>query len=301
VGYSLAALCGVVLSAIRTGGLFFILETLLLKKYGIDPIVSNIISALAAIMALGTFELYLVFDGYSKGKKKNQITSSRIGMIVSFAVILVAGLFSSFILVDTIPKDWQTVIDIVVAIITGCGAGVITYFGGENIGFSFTDFENKKKKIFSDYQDEYLAWRESAVKSYKTSQFNFHRKGGSTFAPPVQIPVQFEQKFEQGVQNQLNNGKKIPLYEKIRQSIEQYVNEKMILPNVNEFALANGFTKAYVSIGLNEYIYKNRVWLLENNITNNERVIQASQSLEKAKPGSVNFDEDGWPVQESQD
>ena len=90
--------------------------------------------------------------------------------------------------------------------------------------------------------------------------------------------------------------KPLPIYEQIRIAIEKYVADYHVLPPVNKFSEENDFSKAYVSTSLNEYIFKNQKWLLNEGLVDLDRVQKAKNSVEKVKPGTTEVDEDGWPI-----
>lgn len=173
--FTLTAIAGAVLSSIRTGGLFYILEQELLKEYQVASGMSGLLSTASLVTSLVAFEGFLLGVGFTTGRRNNKVKISKFGVILAFVVVLSAGVFSGLGIVD-VTEQVKNIINIVLAIVTAVGATFITYFGGENIGYSFAIFENRKKEIETEFQEEYNNWNEGAIKSYQSSRYNIRSK-----------------------------------------------------------------------------------------------------------------------------
>lgn len=169
--FSLSALFGAILSSVRTGGLFYILEQELLKEYSITTSVTNVLSTVALVASLVAFEGFLLAVGFSVGRRNSNVKISKLGIVLAFLVVISAGVFSGFGIVE-IAQDTRNMINIALAIITAISSAFITYFGGENIGYSIALYEKKKSEIEDQFQKDFNSWNESAMKSYSSSKYN---------------------------------------------------------------------------------------------------------------------------------
>ncbi len=295
------AIGATVLSGVRTGGLFFIIELKLLEKFGFTGIGANILGFIVMIAALFAFEGFLLGRGFSDGEKAEKINESLLGLWISTIVVVGGGIFSGLGItkVDPIIDIW---INTIIAVVTGCGAAGMTFFGAENISYAINKYSKKKEEIESkfekdeiNYNELLVIWQQEGAEEFHKSKYNNRRKD-SIYSRGVQTGVQSEQKIEQPVQPVFVVEKPLPIYEQIKIAIEKYVSENHVLPPVNKFSDENNFSKAYVSTSLNEYIFKNQKWLLNEGLVDSDRVQKAKNSVEKVKPGTTEVDEDGWPV-----
>jgi hypothetical protein len=83
-----------IFSSVRTGGLFYILETLLLTKYNLGSGITTGLSLTSMITSLLAFELYVLADGFTEGRENHSVVRSKIGVMASLGVIVVAGVFT---------------------------------------------------------------------------------------------------------------------------------------------------------------------------------------------------------------
>lgn len=305
------AIGATILSGVRTGGLFFIIELKLLEKFGFTGFWANILGFIVMIAALFAFEGFLLGRGFSDGEKAEKINESLLGLWISTIVVVGGGIFSG-LGITKIPENIDIWINTIIAIVTGCGSAGMTFFGAENISFALNKFSKKKEELEKKFETDEInynellsIWQQEGAEEFHKSKYNNRRKD-SIYAPVqkpvqsgVQSGVQSEQKIEQNVQpvqEMFVVEKPLPIYEQIRIKIEKYVDDNHILPPVNKFSDENNFSKAYVSTGLNEYIFKNQKWLLGEGLVDLDRVQKAKNSVEKVKPGTTQVDEDGWPI-----
>jgi hypothetical protein len=175
---SLFVLSGVgaaILSAIRTGGLFYILEVLLIEKFGLNSTLGAGFGFVSMISALFAFEGFLLAYGLRKGKESGKINVSRTGLGISLVTVISAGVFSSFSIVN-VTTGWQLLMNILLAIITGGASALIAFYASENLGFILNHVTSKKNEILSTHQKDYTRWREGAVGAYLNSAYNIRLK-----------------------------------------------------------------------------------------------------------------------------
>jgi hypothetical protein len=174
---TLSALGGLILSAIRTGGLFYILEEAFVKEFGLG-LFGNILSLISMIAALGAFELFVLVYGLIKGKKSGKTDVSGWGVIIAMVVIASASLFSSLSLAS-IPAEIRNTLNIIMGAISSLGSLAVVYFSSENFGFILNNVSAVRKKIRDNYKMDFQEWTNSAVAAYQSSSYNIRRKSSS--------------------------------------------------------------------------------------------------------------------------
>ena len=172
--FTLSALGAAVGSAVRTGGIFFIIEILLVNKFGLGSLLGNIFGLISMIAALLAFEGFVIAFGLETGKKSGKETVSKIGLIISFLVIFIAGVFSSFSII-ALDEFWNTTFDVILAFITGGAFAAVAFFSSENLGFIRNHVSGKRNRILSDHQKDYEAWHQNATNSYLSSAYNIRK------------------------------------------------------------------------------------------------------------------------------
>lgn len=190
VSFSIPAMAMVIFSAIRTGGFFFILEQKLLNSFGIDSVIVWILSITIMLAALFGFEGYALARGMKQGREEMEIKENKAGTIFTFIIIVTVGIFSGLELVKDIPESIQTLIDVSMAIITGLGAGIITFFGGRDIGIALKKFNLEKIKLRKEYQALYDEWRESAIASYISTKSKLSKSSSNNQQQTLNQPQQ---------------------------------------------------------------------------------------------------------------
>jgi len=124
--FTLVSFGSVIFSSIRTGGLFYILETLLLKKFDIASGFGYFMGITAMVTALLMFEGLLAGDGFKKGKNNLDIETSDIGVWAALIVIILAGVFAGMGLL-TLPEEVENWFYIGLALITAVATSFFTY------------------------------------------------------------------------------------------------------------------------------------------------------------------------------
>jgi len=215
--FVMQAIGAAILSAIRTGGLFLIIELLLIIKFGLPDYVGNVFGYVSMFAALFTFEGFLLAKGISEGEKSNDLNESNIALWISFIVTVGAGIFSGLGIVK-IGSDVEYWIDLLLAIASAVGASGMTYFGSQNIGFAFKKFNDKKdeldniyRKQCEDYNILLATWKSEGAEEYNKSRYNNRRKDSFY---NFQNGISKNQKIEIPVQNPFIVEQKIPKNEK---------------------------------------------------------------------------------------
>lgn len=157
-------------SAIRTGGLFYIMETLLLRKFQLPQIVSDVFSLSAMITSLGAFELFVLADGFSKGREQIGLKRSNVGLFASLGVIVIAGMFTGLGLIPNLDPIIEITFYTAIAIGTAFAGGLVALYSGQNIGFTFAKVESERARLISEHQGLYKTWRDGAIEAYKSNR-----------------------------------------------------------------------------------------------------------------------------------
>ena len=180
--FVLSAIGAAVLSAIRTGGLFYILEVKLIQKFAIASWFGQTFGLISMAASLLAFEGFILAYGLTKGKESGRITISKFGLIISLLTIVAAGIFSSFSIVS-VSQTMSNGISIVLALITGGAAAGVAFFSSENFGFILNhviDVRNTKRET---HEKNFFKWRSKAVASYAESIYNIrHKRSKNVYA-----------------------------------------------------------------------------------------------------------------------
>lgn len=173
ISFFIPSISFAIFSALRTSG-FFLIEQLALyaiyeAKFGFPRELSWILSAIVMIASVLGFEGYMLAKGIKEGRGQKENHVSKTGTWLTFTVIILAGVYTGIGLI-TIPENVKTVVDVFMALITGISGGIITFYGGNDIGYAIKSFETKKETIENEFQTKYNDWYESAVQSYITAK-----------------------------------------------------------------------------------------------------------------------------------
>ena len=174
VSFYLAAIGGVVLAAVRTGGMFMATEEMIIKGLGVTTnFFYQALPVITMIASLFAFELYLFAMGLRKGRESGKLNTSWWGTGAAFGVSILAGAISSLPLVGVgitngigLYFSWLLVIGMAV------GATVLAYLGAENIGVLHNVHE---KNVFDTFQ----RWLQEKAVWYQKLQTDYRSKGRS--------------------------------------------------------------------------------------------------------------------------
>jgi len=174
-----------ILSAIRTGGLFFLMEVLLIEKYKLNPFLGFGLGAIAALASLLTFEGSLVAVGLIKGRESGKIKVSMLVVILSLTTVILASIFSSFSVVD-IDKNVSLWMNIILAVITGLASPTATYLLFENVGFVRNFVTSEREKMISTFKEKLEEWDQGMLSSYNASRKTIVNRVGDNYVPQSQ-------------------------------------------------------------------------------------------------------------------
>ncbi len=275
--FVLSAIGSALLSAIRTGGLFWLLEELLFQKFGLDSqfsFLGNILGFGSMIFALMAFEGFLLGYGLTRGRESGRMEVSKTGLIVSLVTVISAGIFSSFSIV-TVSDGWQAFMNIVLALITGGASALVAFYSSENLGFILNNVSSKKNEKLSEHRKADMRWREDARDSYVSSHYNIrHKKSDRVYGSNGQSG---QSNQEVSKQNQKQEQKKLSKLEIAYNFIsEYYKNNKSIPTNKTivsgaEVAGGTGFTATQ------KFIIDNQEELLSNGLVNEENLSETKR------------------------
>ena len=191
LSFAIPAVAIALFSAVRTGQFFYILEVLMLDSYSLFPkVLSGTIGFIVALLALFGFEGVILARGIKSGRKKViesgdnvEVEGRGLGIAFAFLIILSIGVFSSLELVENIDETLLLWINIYMIVITGAGATVLVYHGGDDIGIAYENYNVKARKLIKSHKDEYDDWWEGAVRSWNTVK---GKSGKTTQSEPAQ-------------------------------------------------------------------------------------------------------------------
>lgn len=167
--FYIAAIGGVVLAAIRTGGLFMATEQLILSKLvTTSNFLVQVLPIMTLISSLFAFEGYLFAVGLRKGRESGRLNTSVWGTGAAFVVSILAGWVSSLPIVDIntsagvgLGLYW------LLAFAMGAGATILAYLGAENVGVLHNVHESKVAIITEKWQGETKTWYEFMQRDYR--------------------------------------------------------------------------------------------------------------------------------------
>ncbi len=268
--FVVSAIGSAILSAIRTGGLFWLLEELLFQKFEALSWASGIFGFASMVAALMAFEGFLLAYGLTKGKESGKMEVSRTGLIVSLVTVMAAGIFSSFSIV-TVSDGWQAFMNILLALITGGASAMVAYFSSENLGFILNHINAKRQEVQDQHQKNAIHWREQGIKSYNTARkmliANASSYGQVNQSTPTPQP---EVKQEE---------QKLSKTETANSWISEYVNKNNTLPTNQKVSDALSVAIGTAHTRLNQYIFDNQQELLSKGIVSQEKVNEVNAKL----------------------
>lgn len=238
--FVMSAIGSALLSAIRTGGLFWLLEELLFQKFGLDDQFSFLGSILgfgSMIFALMAFEGFLLGYGLTKGRESGKMEVSKTGLIVSLVTVISAGIFSSFSIVN-VTEGFQAFMNILLALITGGASALVAFYSSENLGFILNNVSSKKNEKLSEHREADRRWREDARDSYVSSHYNIrHKKSDRVYGSNTQS-TQSNQETSKSNQKQ-EPQKKLSKFDVAYNFISEYYAQNKNLPT-NKYVSENG-------------------------------------------------------------
>lgn len=250
--FTIAGLGIAVYSAIRTGGLFFIMETLLLQKFNMPEIIQSGFSWTAMVTSLLAFELYVLADGFSKGKKNKSLKRSNVGLFSSLGTIVLAGIFTGLGLIANLNPTVELIFYITIAIVTAIAGGLVALYSGENIGYTVSLVQVTREKLNTDYKNDYKKWREDGVRAYNSSHYALGSKKNVEFIRNIEEKQEkeaahksVEKEYLDLLMTSLEN-----FYEKhgripeVKELKKLGVTEEMAEEAIKRYALENNKTKS---------------------------------------------------------
>lgn len=280
-----SAIGAALLSAIRTGALFFLIEYLLVQDFNVGQPIAVAFGIIAMIGSLFGFEGNLLAIGLRKGRESGKLTVSGWSIFVSFATIIAAGIFSSFSIVNLSGSNAQEIMKVVMALITGAASGVVAYFSSENFGFILNSVSTRRNELLHNHQLAFKEWLDGANEAYKKSSYNIRSKRASQIYGNGLLQSNFTS--EAGTSNLLQNTgnlePKLKSSEIAGNFIEAFLNKNGRLPTQTEIVDgANvGSTSAYYYMC--EYMDKNADKLIQYGIKRGDGSVITSDVIQKAR------------------
>jgi hypothetical protein len=167
IWFYMAAIGGVAVAAIRTGGMFMITEVMLLKQYNTNILV-GVLPTITLIFSLFAFEGYLFAIGKRRGKASGRLNTSPWGTGAAFLVSVLAGLVSSFPLINvSMDSGIGLTFTWILVAAMAISAPALALLGSENIGVLENIHEAKVKEIHSTWREESKIWYEYMQRDYR--------------------------------------------------------------------------------------------------------------------------------------
>lgn len=205
VGFSLAAIGGIIYSAIRTAGVFVQKEVEQFEGYGMPAVVVRTVAVIASVTIMVTVEGFIAAWGYNKGKESGKLDVSWVGPTIAFFISALAGFLPSFSLLPDNPGTTllKNVVAYVLFILSGFGIAGLIGYGAHNVGVIHTRWltylETKRKEIEARnkskkeaYDTEIDQWNEQLQEDYRklgrdalfeAGKFVVRRNGSKTPKP----------------------------------------------------------------------------------------------------------------------
>lgn len=263
ISFFLPSISFAIFSAVRTAGFFFIQEKTLLGAYDIPPLMIWLLSLLVMGTAIMGFEGYMLARGIKQGREQTENKVSWAGTYLTVTVIILVGIFTGIGMIK-INNMTKLYIDVGMALVTGISGGIITFFGGNDIGYALKKFDLERMRLQKEFQDNFNGWRESAVRSY----FSAHRRTAGTQSSyvhpdaPQQVKMSKLEKAYLFVSNHYAKTKSLP--------INQIISDNA------------GVSLGTAYKGLAMFIVKNENELVGNGSVKQEQVIKAHTFLGQA-------------------
>jgi len=190
--FTLSAIGAAILSAIRTGGLFYILEVLLIASFNIDNRIGSFFGWTSMITALLAFEGFLLAYGLTEGRKSGKQEVSKHGLWISMITVVAVGIFSSFSIVS-VTSEVQTGMNIFLALITGGASAFVAFFSTKNLGYILNHVRAEKNRIEAEHRNAFIEWRQEGVDAYLSSKYNIRLKRSQKIYNEYREPQKEEQ------------------------------------------------------------------------------------------------------------
>ena len=276
--FVMSAIGAAVLSAIRTSGLFFILESLLMIKFNLDVNFGYGLGILAMVSSLLAFEGYLLGYGLVKGRRSGRLEVSNVGMWISMITVIAAGIFSSLSIV-TLSETANLIVNGLMAVITGAAAAIVAFYASENFGFIMNHVTAKRNEILKLHGDAYADWRSEGVASYKKSSYNIRssksehvygkKNNGSQQQAPQENASQPQTKKRPG--------------ELVKEYMVNALNNENRLPEPKEIQDAYGLNPSTVYYAYAEFVVSNQQELFKRNYITADAIEKYVLALAKQK------------------
>lgn len=283
--FVLSALGAAVLSAVRTGGLFYVLEILLISRFGLGDVLGNLFGTISMVAALFAFEGFLIAYGVRHGRESGKLNVSKWGLGVSFLTVISAGVFSSFSIVNISGTPFESFMNILLAIITGFASALTAYYASDNMGHILNFVTASKNSLLQGHQEAYQVWIDGANKAYTSSKYNIRGKRASQIYGNGLLQSNFNSEVgaSNPLQNTANLEPKLKSNEIAANFIEAFLNKNGRMPTQTEIVDgANvGTTSAFYYMC--EYMVNNADRLIASNIRRGDGSLVTPEMIQKAK------------------
>lgn len=284
--FVMSAIGAAVLSSIRTGGLFFLLEVALIAAFNLPETLGNTFGATAMIASLFAFEFFILAFGLKRGRELGKLTVSWWGMGTAMLTIVAASIFSSFTIVS-LSVEQENAMNLVMAIISAVGSSMVGFFSTENLGFILNNVTAKRNEIITNHQTAFKAWRDEAVETYFASAYNIRHKrsekiygnGSKQQVNQPQNQQQEESDFEASVPQKNKKKSKVDIgYD----FVKAFYKKSKRLPTNREIETGTGISVGSAFTALSLFIVENEEELVKKQIVSDKQLDKAKSHIGKS-------------------
>lgn len=184
---AIATVGGIVFSAIRTAGIFAIMELKLLASYSIQPATQNWLGFISGVSVIAVVEGVLVGLGWVRGRNSGKTNTSWAPLILAASIGAVAGVLPAF---ELLPEStgttwWYNFVLIALTILSGPGIAFLLIVVTENFGHLYNNW-------IEDVNDRIAAHKAEQKQRKADWDADQRRKQQEHYARQDQIKAAFE-------------------------------------------------------------------------------------------------------------
>lgn len=257
-----------IFSAIRTSGFFFVQEKTHLERFGIPVILVWLLSFVVMLSSILGFEGILLARGIKRGRQQDENKEENWATILSVSVIISVAIYTGVSMIQGIPDNVMLYIDVFMILLTGIAGGIITFFGGNDIGFAWKTYETKKETMLTEHQTKYDEWYEKAVQSYISTK----KQVSKVTAIPNSSRQPNQTETEQG--NSKNQSKAQRAYD----FVKQYYLKNGDLPTNKIVSDGTGLAVGTAFSAIESFVFDNAEELVSKGLVSQEKVDKIRKS-----------------------
>lgn len=162
---------GLILAAVRTAGIFYVAETLVLREFEIQATwIQGFLPVVAMLATLFGVEGYLFAHGLIKGRESQKISANLWGLLFAFTISGAAGIVSSLpiLSVDSgLATAMSSFLYWILIVVSGIGGPVLAYLGSLNIGILRNKWDHLQAQQEAKYQEKVAEYMKHMQADYR--------------------------------------------------------------------------------------------------------------------------------------